>query len=518
MTGPGESTRRHDRTQGEHALSWPNPASERAVMTGPAFRLPGTALRRKLARSCVLPPITMVRRPVPVLAGLLAVLAACDPTTGPAPDFDISRDPWIVSPAGMRVFGTSRVLVVLARFADSPAPPLSAADVRAQLFAAGNGGPVNETFSLASGGRFRLRGQVTSWVTTTVTTTALFQAGLRTPSGIEDYVTDALALVEGEVDFGRFDNEGPDGIPNSGDDDGMVDGGVVVLNTERNRYCDGGTGRGPHPFARVSWTLNGQPYATQDGAANGGVIRIGGFTLMSAIGCGGSTVSANVMAHELGHLLFRLPDMYHVIGGAGEVWATRRWVVGCWELMAAGAWGCGTGAPTLDYRFNTLGPWSRMTVGWSVPRLVDVGKDSTYDLDPMDRGGTVLKVPITSMEYLLIEYREGASGDRRLPGNGVLLYHVDESRPLSTVTAAGPYRVSLVEADDDSAFHRTELQGGNRGVAADAFGAAVTAFRAGMHTRARANDGSPLPFQVTEISVNPVAHRARLRIAPAPVP
>ena len=30
------------------------------------------------------------------------------------------------------------------------------------------------------------------------------------------------ALDDGSVDWGQFDNDGPDGIPNSGDDDGFV--------------------------------------------------------------------------------------------------------------------------------------------------------------------------------------------------------------------------------------------------------------------------------------------------------
>src|SRR5258705_3410593 len=34
---------------------------------------------------------------------------------------------------------------------------------------------------------------------------------------------EALAAVDNQVDFGQFDNDGPDGIPNSGDDDGYVD-------------------------------------------------------------------------------------------------------------------------------------------------------------------------------------------------------------------------------------------------------------------------------------------------------
>jgi hypothetical protein len=39
-------------------------------------------------------------------------------------------------------------------------------------------------------------------------------------------------------DFGHYDNNGPDGVPNSGDDDGIVDGGVVILNSDRNTTCD----------------------------------------------------------------------------------------------------------------------------------------------------------------------------------------------------------------------------------------------------------------------------------------
>ena len=97
---------------------------------------------------------------------------------------------------------------------------------------------------------------------------------------------------------------------------------------------------------------------------NGGIIEVAGYTLMSATGCGGPNVGAHVLAHELGHVFLGLPDLYHVVGGDGEVWAMRRWLSGCWELMAAGAWGCGTGAPTLDYRFNTFGAWARAAMGW----------------------------------------------------------------------------------------------------------------------------------------------------------
>src|SRR3970282_2097015 len=73
----------------------------------------------------------------------------------------------------------------------------------------------------------------------------------------------------------------------------------------------------------------------------GGVIEVGGYILMSATGCGGQNVGAHVLAHELGHLFFGLPDIYHPVGGQGEVWATRRWGGGCFELIAAGSSGGG---------------------------------------------------------------------------------------------------------------------------------------------------------------------------------
>ena len=453
------------------------------------------------------------------LGGLLALALACDSPTAPTPDFDISRYPYVVSARGVRHFGTSRLLVIPARFQDGAPVTLTSAELQAQLFGGAGGGPMNQAFSLASGGAFTLKGQVTPWVQTTISTN-MAGPGIYTANAQEDYVYEALLGVEDEVDFGRFDNDGPDGLPNSGDDDGVVDGGIAVLNSEFNRYCNGGTGRGPHPFARSVWRINDQRYKTLDAAARGGVIEVGGYTLLSATGCGGRTAGAHVLAHELGHLFFGLPDIYHAVGGpiGSEVWQQRRWVAGCWELMAGGAWGCGTGAPTLDYRFNTLGAWPRLVLGWANQVLVDPTRDMTYDLHPLGRGGTVLRVPVkTDDEYLLIEYREAAPGDARIPANGVLMFHVAQSLPFFPPDLQSPYRMSLIEADDDSAMFRTELEGGNRGMGSDAFGLTQMTFRPGQHSRAKAVDGTPLPFQITEISVDVAARRARVRISPVAV-
>ena len=42
-------------------------------------------------------------------------------------------------------------------------------------------------------------------------------------TGFGEFLTFGLDRADSLVDFGEFDNDGPDGLPNSGDDDGVVD-------------------------------------------------------------------------------------------------------------------------------------------------------------------------------------------------------------------------------------------------------------------------------------------------------
>ena len=454
----------------------------------------------------------------PLLLILPVGLAACTSPTEPASHSDAGQLPYVVSPAGMRIHGTSRILVIPARFADGPVSPLTSSDIAAQLFGGANGGPLAETYSLASGGSFILRGEVTPWITTTITRDAVSKAGVITESGSGDHTYLALQAVDAQVDFGLYDNDGPDGRPNSGDDDGVVDGGVVILHSEPNLYCDP-SGRGTHPVSVTTWRPNGARFRSQDAAHNGGFIEVGAYTVMSTTGCSPSTVQSHVLAHELGHLLFGLPDLYRFqFDGGTPVWSTRRWEVGCWELMAAGAWGCGAGTPTFQRIAAGFGAWARYAVGWATPVIAPSNRDSTYELSATAQGGTVLRIPIKPDEYLLLEYREKTTGDEVLPANGVLIYHVADSLSFSPASPNDISRVRLIEADDDSALDRTEFRGGDRGSAGDAFGVSRTTFRPGSHSQAVSVDGKPLPFSISEITIDAARHRARVRVSPTLIP
>jgi M6 family metalloprotease-like protein len=451
-------------------------------------------------------------------------VGACTDGNAPIPDVDPPPTPYLRSSAGVRVNGATRVVVIPTQFADGPAPSptWTPTEIQRRYFG-GNGvlGPAAAPYGVASEGKFRLRGDVTPWVKTTKNGLAI----------TADNVIEAVTLSDASVDFSKYDNDGPDGLPNSGDDDSIVDGGVVLLHSSVDLTCNPptGTAAGPHPHARLNWRTSPAPGApsvpavtTQDASAEGGMIGIQGYTIMAVTNCGGVTTNSSVLAHELGHLLFAIPDLYHaaVPAPSTAAWTGRRWVLGCWELMSAGSgWGCGSGAPVMTGEVaSTFGAWARTTIGWTTPEVVPTNETTTHTLNAVGRGGTTLKLMIADGEYLLVEYREQGAGDMKIPGHGVLISHITESLPFRPQNANDPrkYRVALVEADDDSALVRIDSEGGNRGVLGDAFGRTVTSFASATHSAAKANSGAPLPFKLDEISFNGMTGRARVRVVPIP--
>ena len=448
---------------------------------------------------------------------MLGAVSACS-DAGPIPDVDPSPTPYLRSTAGVRVNGATRILIIPVRFADGPAPAATwtPAEIH-RRYIGSNGvvGPTAAAYKVGSEGKFALRADVAPWVQVTKTGSSL-------PA---DYVLEAIALSDAAIDFTRYDNDGPDGVANSGDDDGVLDGGLVILHSSPDLTCGSPTGAGPHPHARLNWRVGTPPQpaaTTLDLTVNGGAIGIQGYTIMSVTNCGGVTVNSATLAHELGHLLFGITDLYHALPGfpSTEAWKGRRWVLGCWELMSAGSgWGCGGGPPGPSIEQpSTFGSWSRVTIGWTTPQVVPTDVEAEYTLDAVGRGGTTLKLDVADGEYFYVEYREQVHGDGKIPGNGVLISHITESLPFRPAQPTDPrtYRVALVEADDDSALVRIDAEGGNRGLLGDAFGRSVTSFATATHSAAKASDGSPLPFRLENISFTAATGKARVRVVPVP--
>src|SRR5204863_403972 len=124
--------------------------------------------------------------------------------------------------------------------------------------------------------------------------------------------------------------------------------------------------------------------------------------------------SFGVLCHEFGHLL-GLPELYAPGGHAQEG-------IGVWGLMGQGTWlGRGERPPHLC-------AWSKLRLGWvEVETIARSTRGVT--LPQVEREPRVVKIPAAPAhpeEYYLLENRARVGADRRLPGEGLLVWHVDE--------------------------------------------------------------------------------------------
>ncbi|MCJ7629334.1 MAG: M6 family metalloprotease domain-containing protein, partial [Longimicrobiales bacterium] len=391
-------------------------------------------------------------------------------------------------------------------------------DLQAALFdGPSEYGTVSGYFHEVSGGRLAMTAQALPWVRTSITLAQVVGTsyGLGDDAKTGAFLFEMLVAVDGSFDFGLFDNDGLDGVPNSGDDDGFVDA-VAFQFLEVSASC-GGPGIWPHRSRLEFWNED-EPFVTDDTRANGGFIRVNDYTIQSAMDCGGAKIqTATTMAHELGHVL-GLPDLYD--RSLGLLPEERRWVVGCWSLMAAGAWGCGTSNREAWVRPTHMGAWEKAQLGW-LSRVELVGRvlDQEFVLEAVQSSEQALRIPLetgfpsTPGEYLLIEYRTREGFDRDLPGSGVLVYHVDPKLKTNQPCDTCPqrYMVELLEADGNNSLRLNFLQGGNRGEAGDAWGVAGRGrLTNNSYPTTRLSSGSSSPVTIYDISTENGVARIRL--------
>ncbi|MGD9140329.1 MAG: M6 family metalloprotease domain-containing protein [bacterium] len=245
------------------------------------------------------------------------------------------------------------------------------------------------------------------------------------PLNVWGIVAEAVHLADGDVNFALYDNDGPDGTPNSGDDDGYVDFLVVVhpgLGAEHfNGSCND------------IWSLKSdlEAYGPTSGTTADGV-GIGPFVIAPELG------EIGVFAHEVCHLL-GLPDLYNSETGDP--------VVGDYCLMDMGAWGgpqhAGGRVPShlsapMKYFLGWLEPTSvclSCGIDSLVPAIVQPSETwrtgSAYEILRNPGGMDWTEKAPGDGEYFLIENRYSSLGffDDYLDGNGLLIWKVDESQP-----------------------------------------------------------------------------------------
>jgi M6 family metalloprotease-like protein len=388
---------------------------------------------------------------------------------------------------------TGRVIIPVIPIAFTNVPPPYPTSRYEELFF--SSAPAGRPYSLKtfyeqlSNGNITVEGRIFPWVTAD-SVDAYYEDGCngigvlapcppRSVSRFGALLLRTLDIVSRAQDaatiWSQFDNDGIDGRPNSGDDDGFVDF-VTFLQSDRDGACPDSPHIWAHRFVVRAWN-GGSPYVTRTPWTGhpGQFLKIDDYIMQSAVGgstaCDGSSLMPiGTVAHETGHA-FGLPDLYDTDLSNPEV--TQG--IGEWGLMGSGNYA----RPYSPARYEA---WSLFELGWVTVDTLSSGR--SVSLSPVTSSDTVLYLPVSGTdEFYLFENRQAQESDSaqmnpafgsRQKSPGLLVWHIDQGQldqhgfDADNRVNSGPvHGVALVQADgrDDLG----EPGGLNRGDRGDAF-------------------------------------------------
>ena len=137
--------------------------------------------------------------------------------------------------------GTLSVVVIFAQFANERARGEDIPDYADQLFSADRAGSFTHFYDTMSSGQLEIDGTVLPHRYTSPKPASAYLAPRADQwGGYSDFAKDILALVDADTDLSRFDNNGEDGVPNSGDDDRSVDYVFLIMRSVPDNFIKGG--------------------------------------------------------------------------------------------------------------------------------------------------------------------------------------------------------------------------------------------------------------------------------------
>lgn len=357
---------------------------------------------------------------------------------------------------------TRNLPVILVNFSDT-ATTFSTADFTSLLFGTGVWS-FREYYEEVSGGLFSVSqgsSGVAGWVTASNTHDYY---GSRSVIGhIDawpgDLVYEAVQQADAALDFSAYDNDG----------DCSVDTVAIV----HQGTAQEGSGIAADIWSHsMSLSVTYQyglshygPYIANDRCRSDPArfVVVDRYIIMPER-YGSNIAGIGVFAHEYGHTL-GLVDLYDSDNSSEGV--------GDWSLMASGSWG---GVDRLGDRPSHPDPWSKSVMGWVTPFRI-MGGMSGRVMGAVETGGEVGQFlgrlsEGGAGEYFLLENRQQTGFDAALPGSGLLLWHIDETRTGNSyewypgcTSCTSHYKVALVQADNLFQLEKKL----NRGDAGDPF-------------------------------------------------
>jgi immune inhibitor A len=342
---------------------------------------------------------------------------------------------------------TVRVLVLLVDFNDNPFTAGAVAGAPGQfdslLFSTDGKNPtgsMTEYYLENSYGKFHIIGDVHGWLRMPQNYSFYVGSsyGLGTfPHSSKMLVLDAIAAADSAgVDFSRYDLY---------DNDGYMDG-LFIVHAGPGHEESGA----PDDMHSHKWNL-GQYKISVDG------ITIDDYTVEPEESYAGQTLShIGVFCHEYGHIL-GLPDLYDVRDRTNTSLG-----LGKWSLMATGCYNGGSRRPAH------LDAWSKVYLGFVQP--LEVFENMTgAAISEIETSPVIYKLwaggDYNGDQYFLVENRRANRFDAALPGQGLLIYHVDESAGDVAGNNDDPerYHVALEQADGLYQIEYTRNNSGDNG-------------------------------------------------------
>ena len=208
-------------------------------------------------------------------------------------------------------------------------------------------------------------------------------------------ITEALRMIEDEIDLREFDNDG----------DGVLDGLTVIHQGTGQEMTGSSADIWSHSSEIIGLTIDG--------------IAVKRYTIQPEQQREEKITNIGVICHEFGHNL-GAPDFYDTdYGQSGGTYGGT----GVWDIMGGGAWNGDNGSQPAAFNM-----WQKWQYGWIMP--TELTAATHISNMPSSRLGTAAYKINTTVpgEYFILEnrQREGSFGTP-LPGSGLLIYHIDEN-------------------------------------------------------------------------------------------